>query len=188
MRIFGCNDAVELAFRRQQDPPSFPVSFSQLAARIEFERLEPGQAREVSGVEVTPWLQAHSGDSFGFRFRAAGKTLVYSTDCEHKLGKEEVTRYGEHFREADLVIFDAMYSLAEAVSVKADWGHSSNVIGVELCQLARAKRLALYHHEPANSDATIEGIFRETLRFEELTRSGPPLEIIAAYDGMEVDL
>ena len=30
-----------------------------------------------------------------------------------------------------------MYSLADAISVKADWGHSSNVVGVELCQLAR---------------------------------------------------
>ena len=86
------------------------------------------------------------------------------------------------------MIFDAMYSLADAVSVKADWGHSSNVIGVELCQLAKARRLALYHHEPANSDAAIERIFRETQRLEELTRVGQALEIIAAYDGLEVDL
>jgi len=99
-----------------------------------------------------------------------------------------VAAYREHFRDADLVIFDAMYSLADAVSVKADWGHSSSVIGVELCQLARAKRLALYHHEPANSDTAIEQIFRETLRFEELTRNGPALEVIAAYDGLEIDL
>jgi len=188
LRIYGCNDMVELAMRRQQDAPSFPVPFSQLAARIEFKTLEPGRAQEISGIEVTPWLQSHSGDSFGFRFRVGDKALVYSTDCEHKLGKEEVAAYREHFRDADLVIFDAMYSLADAVSVKADWGHSSNVIGVELCQLARAKRLALYHHEPANSDTAIEQIFRETLRFEELTRNGPALEVIAAYDGLEIDL
>ena len=55
-------------------------------------------------------------------------------------------------------------------------------------KLARARRLALYHHEPANSDAAIERIFRETLRFEELTRQGPELEVIAAYDGLEIDL
>jgi hypothetical protein len=34
-----------------------------------------------------------------------------------------------------------MYSLADAISVKEDWGHSSNVVGVELCQMARAKHL-----------------------------------------------
>ena len=70
----------------------------------------------------------------------------------------------EFFRDADLVIFDAMYSLAEAVSVKADWGHSSNVVGVELCQMANARQLALFHHEPANGDDAIERILRETRR------------------------
>jgi ribonuclease BN (tRNA processing enzyme) len=86
------------------------------------------------------------------------------------------------------VIFDAMYSLAEAVSVKADWGHSSNVVGVELCQMANARRLALFHHEPANGDDAIERILRETRRLEELTRGVQRLEVIAAYDGLEIEL
>ncbi len=88
-----------------------------------------------------------------------------------------------------LVVFDAMYSLAEAVSVKEDWGHSSNVIGVELCQLAGARRLALFHHEPIHDDARIANIEAETRRFEEITRDDrPPLEVITAYDGLEIDL
>ena len=61
----------------------------------------------------------------------------------------------EFFRDADLVVFDAMYSLADAISVKADWGHSSNIVGVELCQLAGAAHLCLFHHEPASDDAAI---------------------------------
>jgi ribonuclease BN (tRNA processing enzyme) len=81
-----------------------------------------------------------------------------------------------------------MYSLAEAVSVKADWGHSSNVVGVELCQMARAKKLVLFHHEPANDDAAIDRILRESRRLEELTRQQHPLEVLAAYDGLEIDL
>src|SRR5205085_28312 len=92
------------------------------------------------------------------------------------------------FRDADLVIFDAMYSLAESVSVKEDWGHSSNVVGVELCQLARAKHMVLFHHEPANDDEKIASILRETLRFEEITRAAAPLRISAAYDGLEIEL
>jgi len=40
----------------------------------------------------------------------------------------------EFFHHADLLIFDAMYSLAEAVSVKEDWGHSSNIVAVELAR------------------------------------------------------
>jgi ribonuclease BN (tRNA processing enzyme) len=147
----------------------------------------------VSGVRVTPKLQRHSGDSYGFRFEAGGRSVVYSTDSEHKLeDPAETAAFVRFFRDADLVIFDAMYSLAEAVSVKADWGHSSNIIGVELCQMAEAKQLMLFHHEPANGDATIEGILKDARRLEELTRGAQArpreLKISAAYDGLELDL
>jgi ribonuclease BN (tRNA processing enzyme) len=81
-----------------------------------------------------------------------------------------------------------MYSLAESVSVKEDWGHSSNVVAVELCQLANAKRLMLYHHEPAHDDATIELLWRETQRLEEITRAAHRVEVLAAYDGLEITL
>jgi phosphoribosyl 1,2-cyclic phosphodiesterase len=189
IRIHGCHAALEHAFRLQQEPPCFPVPFSHLAATIEFVRLEPGKKHDIGGISVTPTLQFHSGDSYGYRFERDGKSFVYTTDSEHKLDdNKETRRMVEFFREADLVIFDAMYSLAEAVSVKADWGHSSNVVGVELCQMARAKRLALFHHEPANDDSAIERILKETRRLEELTREGPALEVIAAYDGLEIDL
>jgi ribonuclease BN (tRNA processing enzyme) len=189
LRIYGCHPGLEAALRRQQDPPSFPVAFSQLAADIEFVALVPGEPREVSGVKVTAAPQFHSGDSFAFRFEREGQSFVYSTDSEHKLDdNRETQRIVAFFREADLVIFDAMYSLADAVSVKADWGHSSNVVGVELCQMAQAKKLALFHHEPANDDAAIERILRDARRLEELTREARKLEVIAAYDGLEIDL
>jgi len=189
IRIYGCHDDLEDALRRQQEPPSFPVPFSQLAATIEFVPLAPGKTHEIDGVKVTPNVQFHSGESYGFRFEHDGKSLVYSTDSEHKLDDNRDTqRIVAFFRGADMVIFDAMYSLAEAVSVKADWGHSSNVVGVELCQMAGAKKLALFHHEPANDDTAIAGILRDSRRLEELTRQGKALEVIAAYDGLEIDL
>ena len=91
--------------------------------------------------------------------------------------------------QADLVIFDAMYSLAEAASVKSDWGHSSNVVGVELCQAAAVKRLALFHHEPIHDDKQLSRLLAETRRLEQITRGErAPLEIVSAYDGLIVDL
>jgi len=189
IRIHGCHDVIEQAFRLQQAPPCFPVEFSQLAADIEFVKLAPGRPHEFSGIRVTPTPQMHSGESFGYRFEVGGKVVVYTTDSEHKLeNRAQTERFVRFFQGADLVVFDAMYSLADAISVKADWGHSSNIIGVELCQMARAKHLVLFHHEPAYDDATIEGVLRETRRFEELTRGTQPLRISAAYDGLEIDV
>ena len=188
IRIYGCHDVLEQAFRLQQAPPCFPVAFSEMAANIEFIKLTPGETCQVGRLNVTPRLQLHSGDSYGYRFEAGGRTAIYSTDSEHKLeDREEAEQIAAFFRNADVVIFDAMYSLAEAISVKADWGHSSNIVGVELCQMARAKRLVLFHHEPANSDATLERLLAETRRFEELTGE-LRLDVYSAYDGMEIDL
>ncbi len=188
IRIHGCHPVLEHAFRLQQSPPCFPVEFNQLGAKIEFITLEPDKPYQVGPLTVTPHLQLHGGDSYGYRFEMDGKAVVYSTDSEHKLeNRAEAEAFANFFRDADVVVFDAMYALAEAISVKADWGHSSNIVGVELCQMARAKHLVLFHHEPANNDATLEGLLKEARRFEELTRGDYPLKVSAAYDGLEID-
>jgi len=189
VRIYGGHATLEEAFRRQHGPPSFPVEFGQLGATIEFVPLVPGQPNDVAGLTVTPKLQRHGGDSYGYRIERAGKTLVYSTDSEHKLDDEAaVDAFAAFFREADLVIFDAQYSLADAMSVKEDWGHSSNIVGVELCQMARAKHLCLYHHEPMLDDEQLAALLGETRRFEEITRGDHRIEVSVAYDGMELTL
>jgi ribonuclease BN (tRNA processing enzyme) len=157
--------------------------------RARRQRLEPGKATEIAGYQVTPKLQRHTGDSFGYRFAREGKSLVYTTDSEHKLeDPAETAGFVEFFRDADLVIFDAMYSLLDAVSVKEDWGHSSNIVGVELAQMAGVKHLCMFHHEPAFNDERIQAVLNETVRFEELTRGDKPLRITAAYDGMEIEV
>ncbi len=185
--IYGCHAAMEEAFRRQHSAPCFPVDFAGLGAKVEFVRLEPGKHHRLAGLVVTPKLQRHTGGSYGYRFEHGGKVVVYSTDSEHKTDDASSTQeFADFFRDADLVIFDAMYSLADAVSVKEDWGHSSNIVGIELCQLARAKHLCMFHHEPVNSDAKIASVLQETLRYEEITRGDHTLQISSAYDGMEI--
>jgi phosphoribosyl 1,2-cyclic phosphodiesterase len=189
IRIYGCHKDLEGALRRQQEPPSFPVPLSVLRGDIQFIGLAPGQPVEIAGCKVTATPQHHSGDSYGYRIERGGKSVVYTTDTEHKLDDYAQTqRFVEFFREADAVVFDSMYSLAEAMSVKEDWGHSSNVIGVELCQMARAKRLLLFHHEPVFDDAQLVRILEETRRFEEITREDHAVEVLSAYDGLELQL
>jgi len=189
IRIYGGHPDLGHAFRRQQAPPSFPVDFSALRADIEFIHLAPGMPHDVAGMKVELMLQKHAGDSYGYRFTSGGRTVIYTTDSEHTLtDPAETATYVEFFRDADVVIFDAMYSLADAISVNADWGHSSNIVGVELCQLAAARQLCLFHHEPIHGDDAIARILAETQRFEEITRTVRPLLVTAAWDGMEIAL
>ena len=74
--------------------------------------------------------------------------------------------------------------------MKEDWGHSSNMIGVELAQLAGVKHLVMYHHEPVNDDRMLDQILAETRRYEEISRpeQGNKLIVSSAYDGLEIVL
>ena len=189
IRIFGGHDTIEQALRRQQEKISFPVPFDFLKARFEFATLVPGEVSEVAGCRVELIRQHHDNDSYGYRFSCDGQSVVYSTDSEHKLEDPlSIKKFIDFFRDADLVIMDTMYSLADAVSMKADWGHSSNVVAVDLCHRAQARRLVMFHHEPIFNDNTIRKIHLDTIRYEKLMRKESALEVLCAYDGLEVSL
>lgn len=190
--IHSCHAQVASAFAGQQKAPCFPVDFHHLAAQIDFRIVEPGQPETIAGSTVTAFRQHHSGDSYAWRIERDGKHVVYSTDGEHKpddlAGRERYIRFIEG---ADVVIFDAMYSLADSIAWREDWGHSSNVLGIELCQAAGVKKLCLFHHDPANNDAEILRVFRDSVRYEKIVRAGyegRPLDIAVAWDGLEIDL
>lgn len=187
--IHGCHAELEAAFRRQHGAPCFPVEFDRLGAEVRFHVIEPDVTREIAGFRVTPRRLPHAGDSYGYRIERDGRRVVYATDAEHK---PEVVGPDYPFvgfaRGADLLIFDAQYSLAEAVSLKEDWGHSSNVVGVEIAQFAGVGHLCLFHHEPGNSDAALDRILAETRRLEAMSRTGTAVRVSAAYDGMVVEL
>jgi phosphoribosyl 1,2-cyclic phosphodiesterase len=73
--------------------------------------------------------------------------------------------------------------------MKQDWGHSSNLIAVDLCLSAHARRLMLFHHEPTYNDDDVARMHAETIHYEALKRGdGQPLEILCAYDGLEVTI
>jgi len=189
IRIFGCHQGLEDALGTQHSAPWFPVDFRSLAATIEFVALEPGQVCEVAGLSVTAMEQFHSGDSYAYRFSKGAKSVVYSTDCEHKSDcLDESYPFVEFYRNADLLIFDAMYPFGDTVSVKEHWGHSNNVVAVELAQAARVKQLALFHHDPVLDDRMIDAVLADTVRFETISRHGAKVEVIAAYDGLELTI
>jgi len=191
IRIHGGHPVavLEEAFHRQHSAPCFPVSWDRLGASIGFVHLETDRWYDIDGFRVKVKLQPHPGDSYGYRFEQNGKAIVYSTDAEHKLQSEtETIGMVEFYRDADLVVFDAMYSLSEMMSSKEDWGHSSNVIGVDLCVRARAKHYCMFHHDPAHNDETLHVVLAETRRYAEIVGEGHALEVSAAYDGLVIDV
>ncbi len=102
------------ALKQQHSNPFFPVDWGQLGADIVFKHLPADRWHSINGFQVKGLRQPHPGDSFSYRFEKDGKSLVYATDAEYKQAKEQETGAVIAFvKDADVVIFDAMYSTLE---------------------------------------------------------------------------
>jgi phosphoribosyl 1,2-cyclic phosphodiesterase len=198
--FYGGHEKIEEAVRAQFAQPFFPVPYEYLRAKISYRQLGPETDEIIAGLRVRICEQHHPGRSFAYRFEHQGQAIVYATDSEHKQAEVAApdNPLVSFFSDADLLVFDAMYSLEEATYSKVDWGHSSDVMGVELAARARVKRLALFHHDPHHSDADFEKILFNMrmyaeLYYQEMGRrlNGGlkfPTEVLMAYDGLEVEL
>jgi ribonuclease BN (tRNA processing enzyme) len=88
-----------------------------------------------------------------------------------------------------LLIFDAQYELQEAILAKENWGHSSNVIAVELSVKANVKRLCIFHNEPTFDDEKLDQFLENTRRYLAIhAEESHPLQIDLAYDGLQIEL
>jgi len=189
INIYGFHENIREALEAQQSQPFFPVPLRYMSADIRFETLEPDREYHIAGLGIRGFKQDHPGVSYGYRFEKEGKAIVYSSDCEHREGPERDDYvFLNFFRDADLLIFDAQYSLLDAIYTKENWGHSNNIIAVELSVKAGVKRLCMFHNEPTCDDRSLWNFLEDTRKYLHLYDESYPLIIDLAYDGMEIEV
>ena len=124
--------------------------------------------------------------------RAAARALKKHPLMNSSWGEKEIALHGDvHVGMAvslDEGLIVPVVRHADAISVKEDWGHSSNIVGVDLCHRAKVRRYCMFHHEPIYDDEMIFKVLQETIRYEEITRETSPLKVSSAYDGLVIDL
>ena len=187
--IYGCHPEMEKALRYQQAHVRAPAFCRRMKADITFVTLQPGSEYVIAGFNVSVIRQNHPGDSYGYRFELAGKSVVYSSDCEHfKDSANDNYSFLSFFNNADLLIFDAQYDFHDATDTKENWGHSNNIIAVELGVRAGVKHICLFHNEPTIDDEALDDFLTNTRRY--LVRYDPdsPMKIDLAYDGLEIEI
>lgn len=189
VNIFSFHNELEQVLQSQQNSRTFPVSLECMQAKKNFILLEPEKEYSIAGFNVKGIKQNHPGDSYGYYFERQGKKIVYSTDSEHREdvwnGEQKLINF---FRDADLLIFDAQYSFLDSAHVKENWGHSSNILGVELGVAADVKRLCLYHNEPLCDDGNLDKFLQDTRDYLKICSDTSSLKIYLAYDGLELDI
>jgi phosphoribosyl 1,2-cyclic phosphodiesterase len=187
--VYGCHEELEKAFRIQQGSPFFPVDFDSLGADIRFVRLDPDKTHSIAGFNVTIMEQDHPGRSFGYRFEKDGASVVYSSDAEHRIDMyDESYQFIEFFRNADLLIFDAQYIFSDSIIHKENWGHSSNVVAVELALRSGVRHLCLFHMEHTFDDEALNQMMENTQGYRKHFTNGSEMELTIACDGLEISL
>lgn len=160
-------------------PPWFPVRLEICKANLDCKDFVSGDIlRPREGIAIRTASLKHPGGCIGYRVEWGGRAIAVITDTEHEPGKLDPAILGL-IEGAELVVYDCTY-VEEEMQRYRGYGHSTWQQGVKLCRAAGAKRLALFHHDPARTDAQIEAIEKEAIQ----AFSGA----FAARDGQALDI
>jgi CheY-like chemotaxis protein/phosphoribosyl 1,2-cyclic phosphodiesterase len=204
----GLGQHLESTLAGQMEYQYFPVTLANLGATIRFHDLEEGTFR-VGGVQVTTRYLNHPAMALGYHLDDGSATVVYASDHEpHAMPPaageagtngasfaaapdglpihEEDRRHVEFLRDADLVIHDAQYTLAEYAQGKSGWGHTPIEQAVDFAALAGAKGVALIHHDPLRTDDELDKLVLKA-RTRPLAKR-QSMDVIGAAEGLDVEL
>ncbi len=181
--------SIDRVIRDQMSPVVFPVSFDELASRIDFREIAEERCVEP-GYEVTAFAVQHPGGALAYRFsggKAGDRSFVYVSDNE-LAGHESypsrphwMERMVEFVRGAAVLIHDATYT-PEEYERHRGWGHSTYAEAVQLALDAGVEELVLFHHRPERSDDEVDRCV-DACRTLVASR-GDRLTIVAAAEGM----
>jgi phosphoribosyl 1,2-cyclic phosphodiesterase len=149
------------ALSAQMSEPGFPVRFGEVPARLSFRELADGATVRLDDcTQVSCARLNHPGGVLAYRIQYRDHAVVYATDTEHySCPDPKLVRLAQG---ADLLIYDAQYDDDEYAGrrgpPRTGWGHSTYTEGVRIADAAGVRRLALFHHDPAHSDAHVRAI------------------------------
>jgi len=176
----------EQVLERVFSPPHFPVTPRQLRGRWRVTSHEPGDS-QVEGFSVTAAEIPHKGGrTFGYRVTDGRATIAYLSDhspIAAGQGPDGLGAYHESAltlaRDADVLIHDAQHTADEFRS-RHFLGHSAIEYAIGLAQVAGARTLVLFHHDPWRTDDEIDALVA--------SHAGAKIEVIGAAEGLIIDI
>jgi len=207
IRIIGCEGAREgllAALSSQMESPYFPIGWQRLPSHIEIEELRESSFK-LGTVEVETIFLNHPGVCLGYRINAESGSVAYLPDHEPfqrykfhsseaqpdsateflQFARRQDQRLIEFVRDVDILILDSQYDATE-YQTRVGWGHGCLDDVVAIALNANAKRLFLFHHDPAHDDEKMSQMAQWGRDF--VTALGETLEVDAAREGVEINL
>jgi phosphoribosyl 1,2-cyclic phosphodiesterase len=172
---------------RSFSPPLFPVDLKTVPARVAFHDVSR-ERFAIDGVSLVTDLVVHPGPTVGVRVEGATSSFAYLPDHEPALAggvakSRDWISGASVAGDVDVLLHDAQY-FEEEYEDRIGWGHSSVADAVEFSRAVGARRLLLFHHEPAHDDGILEHL-------EAHARSlvgGDDVQPTLAREGMVIEL
>ena len=196
IRIWGSDlldRKIEDVVREQMGPVVFPVSFDDVAARVEFCTLGIGRTYEV-GCKVSAMPVRHPGGALAIKLGDKTGQAVYVSDNELGTGGELIQNglpnswhkdLVQFIQGAKILIHDATYSTDE-YPMHRGWGHSIPEEAVDLGLEAGVEQLILFHHKPDRTDDEIDAMVTQCV--SQVKKRGGRMSVVAAAEGMTVSV
>lgn len=167
-------------------PPHFPITPAELGGRWRFRGIEEGSHR-MEGFDVEAREIPHKGGrTFGYRISDGHSVLAYLSDHAPIAFGPGPRGTGEYHDAAcrlaagaDLLIHDAQYTEAD-FGPRAHYGHSTVEYAVGLAEVAGARAVLLFHHDPARTDAELDAVVATT--------TSATVSVTAAVEGATIDI
>jgi phosphoribosyl 1,2-cyclic phosphodiesterase len=189
--VHGTTQPFKQVLEGQMAPAYFPIGMGEMAAKIDVNELTgPFRIGEAS---LSYHYLNHPGITIGFRIETPRGVVCYVSDHEPyaKLSSKNAfttrddSAVADFVAGADLLICEAQYT-DEEYAKKKSWGHSTFADVLALARRARARRLALFHHDPSHTDAMMDRLVG--LCRQEAAQGSQPIDCFAAKEGMELTL
>jgi ribonuclease BN (tRNA processing enzyme) len=169
-------------------PPYFPIQPNQLAGDVRFH--DTGDDDFPIGLAKvrSRWVR-HVGPTLGFRIDVNGVSIAYVPDHGPGCNPDDPDDYVPHEMlelcdGVDLLIHDAQHTHVE-YGPKRHWGHCTIEYAIHVAKESGARKLALFHHDPAHGDDQLAQIEIEAQDYA-ASKNAP--ELFAAYEGLTEEL
>ena len=157
------DEAIDV-LRRAMSPPHFPIGPEGLRGRWTFEGLPPGE-HHLGGFEVLALDIPHKGGrTFGYRISDGRSAVAYLSDHGPLALGPGPDGWGPFHDTAvalaagvDLLIHDAQHT-ADELPARAAFGHSAADYPVRLAEIAGARSVLLFHHDPNRTDDELDAM------------------------------
>jgi ribonuclease BN (tRNA processing enzyme) len=186
VHLYSPEPEFERYLREQMRLPYFPVTMDVMRAKLTFHVLTKDSI-SIDNAHIRYRKMDHPGGCYSYRIQVDNNVVIYSTDTELSQSDFEKTKENiEYFRNADMLIIDAQYTLGEALE-KQFWGHTSYSMAIDFAVTWNIKKLVLFHHEPAYSDRQIYKNYNSAKWYKDHLGK-QDLELYIAKDGLVFDL